>query len=313
MRGLLGAFAIAVAACSPSAQQQPAADAEPTTLAPADLGAFFDCLRTSGQTIVAAHRGGPSPGFAENSIETFEHTISQAPALLEIDISRTSDGHLVLMHDDALDRTTTGTGLVSNHTLAEVQALRLEDETGAALDAHPPTLRQALDWAAGKAILELDVKRGVAYEDVLSEVRAANALQRVVFITYSDDAAVRVHNLAPEMMLSVSMDEESDIDNLASRGIDLTRVLAWTGTEEPNSSLNVALGQRGVEAAFGTLGDPARSWDERFDRENLDQYAAFADGGLQVIATDRPVEAARNLDDNDGDEHIAALQCMPAR
>jgi glycerophosphoryl diester phosphodiesterase len=281
-------------------------------MAPADLPAFFDCLRENSQTVVAAHRGGPAPGFAENAIETFEHTLGLTPAMLEIDIARTRDGALVLMHDDELDRTTTGSGLVRDHMLAEIQALRLRDNDGQALDARVPTLRQALDWAAGKAMLELDVKRGVSYEDVIAEVRAASAMNRVVFITYSDDAAVRVHDLAPEMMLSISVDEASDLAALERRGIDLGRMLAWTGTEEPNAALNVALDQRGVEAIFGTLGNPARSWDGRFEREGREQYAAFADTGLEIIATDRPAAAARDLDANDGVEGYGARQCLVA-
>ncbi len=307
---------IALAACTPPATEtndtlvQTAAEAN--ALAPADVGAFFDCLRTNSRTIVAAHRGGPSSGYAENAIETFEHVTSQVPALLEIDIARTSDGELILMHDDTLDRTTTGTGEVRAHTLADIQALQLEDDAGTALDARVPTLRQALDWANGRTILQLDVKRGVSYEDVLAVVREANALNRVVFITYSDDAAVRVHNLAPEMMLSVSIDDAADIATLERRGIDLTRVLAWTGTEEPNSALNIALAERGIEPMFGTLGG-ANSWDNRFARDGAEQYAAFAETGLTLISTDRPVEASRDLDANDGADGIAALQCAASR
>jgi glycerophosphoryl diester phosphodiesterase len=310
MRRLLLIGALALVACD--APTNIANDAAPTAvevLAPADIGAFFDCLRENGRTIVAAHRGGPAPGFAENAIPTFENTVSRAPALLEIDIARTRDNVLVLMHDDELDRTTTGTGPVRDHTLAEIQALQLEDENGQPLDARVPTFREALDWARGRAILELDVKRGVSYEDVIAEVRAAGAEDRVVFITYSDDAAVRVHDLAPDFMLSVSIDEASDLGALERRGIDLVRVLAWTGTDEPNSALNIALAQRGVEAMFGTLGNPERSWDGRFAREGQEQYAAFAETGLQLIATDRPIEASRDLDANDGVDGFAAMQC----
>ncbi|UPT62931.1 MAG: glycerophosphodiester phosphodiesterase family protein [Hyphomonadaceae bacterium JAD_PAG50586_4] len=310
MRRLLLICALALVACD--APTNVANEAAPTAieaLAPADIDAFFDCLRENGRTIVAAHRGGPAPGFAENAIPTFENTVNQAPALLEIDIARTRDNVLVLMHDDELDRTTTGTGLVRDHTLAEIQALQLEDENGQALDARAPTFREALDWARGRAILELDVKRGVSYEDVIAEVRAAGAEDRVVFITYSDDAAVRVHNLAPELMLSVSIDEASDLGALERRGVDLTKVLAWTGTDEPNSALNIALAQRGVEAMFGTLGNPERSWDGRFAREGQEQYAAIAETGLQLIATDRPIEASRDLDANDGVDGFAAMQC----
>lgn len=282
-------------------------------LAPADIGGFFDCLRTTGRAVAAAHRGGPVPGYAENSIEAMAHVASQVPALHEIDIARTRDNVLVLMHDDTLDRTTTGTGDVRTLTLAQIKDLRLKDEKGTVLAHKIPTLREALDWAAGKVILELDVKRGVPYEDVVAEVRAAGAMSRVIFITYSTDAAVRVHQLAPEMMLSVSIEDAAGLAALEARKVDLTRVLAWTGTTTVNAELNRALATRGVEAMFGTLGNPDRSWDGRFAREGRERYAEFAKSGLQLISTDRTIDAARDLDANDGVEGHAATLCLTGR
>jgi glycerophosphoryl diester phosphodiesterase len=293
--------------CSVAAQQRT------HVLAPSNLGGFFDCLRTTGHAVVAAHRGGPSPGYAENSIEAMAHVASQVPALHEIDIARTRDNVLVLMHDDTLDRTTNGSGDVRAHTLAQIKALRLKDNNGKVLTHQVPTLREALDWAAGKVILELDVKRGVSYEDVVAEVRAAGAMARVVFITYSTDAAVRVHQLAPEMMLSVSINSVAELEAVEARKVDLTRVLAWTGTTTVNAELNRALTARGVEAMFGTLGNPERSWDGRFAREGRERYAEFVKSGLQLISTDRTIEAARNLDANDGVEGHGAAMCLAAR
>jgi len=282
-------------------------------LAPADIGGFFDCPRTTGRAVAAAHRGGPVPGYAENSIEAMAHVASQVPALHEIDIARTRDNVLVLMHDDTLDRTTTGTGDVRALTLAQIKDLRLKDENGAVLTHKIPTLREALDWAAGKVILELDVKRGVPYEDVVAEVRAAGAMSRVIFITYSTDAAVRVHQLAPEMMLSVSIEDAAGLEALEARKVDLTRVLAWTGTTTVNAELNRALATRGVEAMFGTLGNPDRSWDGLFAREGRERYAEFAKSGLQLISTDRTIDAARDLDAHDGVEGHAATLCLTGR
>ncbi len=308
---ILAASLLALIACTPPTPPASSA-ANSSSLAPTDVGAFFDCLRENGHTIVAAHRGGPAVGYAENAIETFEHTLSLSQALLEIDIARTKDDVLVLMHDDDLDRTTNGTGPVDQLTLAQLQDLHLEDETGAALAARPPTLREALDWAAGKTILELDVKRGVSYEDVIAEVRAAHAEERVIFITYSVAAAIRVHRLAPELMISTSIESEADLDELEGAHVDVTRILAWTGIEEPNSALNVALARRGVEAMFGTLGG-RDSWDNRFAREGREQYAAFAETGLQLISTDRVVAAVRDLDAADGVDGIGAMQCVSVR
>lgn len=313
MRRFVVITAFALAACGAVATSDTvspeAAQPQANALAPNDLSAFFDCLRTSRQTVVAAHRGGPEPGYAENAIETFAHTLSHAPALLEIDIARTRDGALVLMHDDTVERTTTGEGAVSELTLEQFRALSLEDEMGAALDAHPPTLRAALDWAAGRTVLELDVKRGVAYEDVIAVVREAGASARVIFITYTTGAAMRVHRLAPDLMISTSIASEADLDALERAGVDLTRILAWTGIEQPDAALNAALAQRGVEAMFGTLGGE-ESWDERFAHAGVDEYAALAVTGLQLISSDRTPAAARDLDAHDGVQGFGALQCV---
>lgn len=278
------------------------------TLIPASLPAFFDCLRERGQTLVAAHRGGPEAGFAENAIPTFEHTLAQAPAWLEVDVARTRDGALVLMHDDEVNRTTDGEGRVTSLTLAELQALHLRDSDREVLDAHPNTLAEVLDWADGRTVLELDVKRSVSYEDVAGAVNQAGAMGRVVFITYSVDGAARLHRVAPEAMIYTTIRSARDVDELERRGVPLAQIVAWTGIEEPDSALNTTLAARGVEVNFGTLGE----WDRRFEREGV-QYAAFAETGVQVISTDRPAEAVADLDAHDGEEGYGALQCLEAR
>ena len=311
MKLLLIASALAAACSRGSANRQD--NVVEQALSPANLPAFFDCLRESGRTIVAAHRGGPAPGFPENAMSTLENTVRQVPAFLEVDIARTRDGVLVLMHDETVDRTTTGSGRVSNVSLSQLQAVRLEDQDGRVLDARVPTLREALDWSAGRTVLELDVKDDVPHAAVIAEVRAAGAMDRVIFITYDDNAAVRVHELAPAIMISVPIDAASDLDVLAARGVDLTRVLAWTGIEAPNGALNAALAQRGVEAMFGTLGNPAQSWDGRFVRDGRDEYARLAATGLALISSDRPIEAGRDLDAQDGVDGHAALRCAVAR
>ncbi len=267
-----------------------------TALTPSDLPAFFDCLREHGATIVSAHRGGPAPGFAENAIPTLENTLAHAPAFLEVDVARTRDGVLVLMHDDTVDRTTTSTGNVSALTAAEFTALSLQDDDGATLDAHPPTLRQALDWANGRTVLELDVKRGVSYEDVAREVEAAGAMGRVVFITYSVDGASRLARVAPEAMIYTTIASTSDLDTLERRGVDLSHIVAWLGTEELDSDLVEALDARGVEGRWG-----------RFDRYG--DFASAAETGVEGVAVNDPVAAFRAVDAADGEDGYAAFSC----
>lgn len=299
MKRALTAAALALAACGDMAPES--IGANPTaTLAPADLPAFFDCLRERGQTAVSAHRGGPAPGYAENAVETFRRTIGHAPAFLEVDVSVTRDGVLVLMHDDDVERTTDGRGAVAAMTLAEFKALRLQDESGATLDQHPPSLRQALDWANGRAILELDIKRSVAFEDVVREVEEAGAMGRVVFITYSIDAASRLARLAPDAMIYTTISSPRELDLLERRGVDLRRIVAWVGTQAPDAALVEALAARGVEARFGMFGGGR-------------DYANAIRARAQIVAVDDASEAVRDLDAADGEEGYAALQCLAAR
>jgi len=309
MRAALIAVALlALAACDSNQMVGGVEAPAPHAIAPANLPAFFNCLREHHATIVSAHRGGPGAGFAENAIPTFEHTLAATPAFMEVDVARTRDGALVLMHDDTVDRTTSGHGAVRSLTEAQFSALTLKDDDSAALDAHPPTLRQALDWADGRTVLELDVKPGVSYEELAEAVDQAHAMGRVIFVVYSVNAASRLARVAPAAMINVSIRNATDVDTLRSRGVDLSHIIAWTGTDEPDSALNVALAQRGVEASFGTIG----SWDRSFARGE-EQYAAFAESGLAMIATNRPAEAVADLDAHDGAQGYAALQCVSAR
>lgn len=267
--------------------------------APASLPAFFDCLRERDLVAVSAHRGGPLRGFAENALATFENTVSHGGVFLEVDVTRTRDGALVLMHDDTMERTTEGAGVVASLTLSEVQASRLQDVDGTTLDQHPPSLRQALDWANTRAILELDIKRSVRFEDVVREVEEAGAMSRVVFITYSVNAAARLAELAPEAMIYTTISNVRELDVLERRGVDLEHIVAWVGTDAPPAGLVEALAARGVEARFGMFGDGR-------------DFSNAARAGAQIVAVDDAAEAVRDLDAADEVEGYAALQCAAA-
>jgi glycerophosphoryl diester phosphodiesterase len=304
MRRALFVLALALAACDAQVGDDGAsigaAPPSETAAAPSSLPGFFDCLRENGFTAVSAHRGGPAPGFAENAIPTFENTLRVAPgAFLEVDVSQTADGVLVLMHDDRVERTTSGSGAIAELDMAELLTFQLEDESGRRVDARVPTLAEALEWADGKTVLELDIKRGVAYEDVISAVEAAGAMNRVVFVTYSIEGAARLARLAPQAMIYTTIANVRELDVLGRRGADLSRIVAWLGTDTPAASLVEALADRGVEARFGMFGG---------GRNYADAMRARA----QIVAVDDAAEAALELDAADGEEGAAALQCARA-
>ncbi len=76
--------------------------------------------------------------------------------IVEVDVQRTKDGQLIIMHDESLDRTTDGTGKVWQKTFKEIQHLRLKDGLGIVTEHKIPTLKEVLVLAKGKVLINVD-------------------------------------------------------------------------------------------------------------------------------------------------------------
>jgi len=105
--------------------------------------------------IVAAHRG-DWRNFPENSIEAMESAITMGVDMIEMDVAKTKDNQLIIMHDRTLNRTTTGKGLVSDWTLEEIRKMYLKNGAGIDTKYKIPTLEEALLVCKGKALVNLD-------------------------------------------------------------------------------------------------------------------------------------------------------------
>ena len=109
----------------------------------------------SDQITVVAHRG-DWRNAPENSIQSIKNCIKMGVDMVEIDIHETKDGHLVLMHDGSVDRTTNGKGSVKSWTLDSLKTLNLLDKDGNETNHKIPTLEEALLVSKDKILLNLD-------------------------------------------------------------------------------------------------------------------------------------------------------------
>ncbi len=105
--------------------------------------------------MVIAHRS-DWRNFPENSLEAMESAIIMGVDMLEMDVAKTKDNHLIIMHDKTLDRTTTGKGLVADKTLDEIRKLYLKNGANIATKYRIPTLEEALILSKGKILVNLD-------------------------------------------------------------------------------------------------------------------------------------------------------------
>lgn len=130
------------------------------------------------QVLVVAHRA-DWRNFPENSIEGIKSAITMGVDMVEIDIAKTSDGHLVLMHDRTLDRTTNGTGPVSDYTLDSLKKLNLVNGIGVETRYKIPTLEEAMLAAKGKVLVNLD-KCYDYFAEAYEILKRTNTLQQTV-------------------------------------------------------------------------------------------------------------------------------------
>jgi len=258
-----------------------------------DLSAMLDCFEASGKTLISAHRGGPSAGLPENGLETMDAILAGVPAIMEIDVAQSTDGVLYLMHDRTIDRTTTGAGRTADLAWNEIKDLNLVDTAGWVTPYKVPTFEAALDWAKGKTVLQVDFKRTASFEDTVALINAKGMADHVILIAYSQGQAVKLHNLAPDMLISYSISKPGDLDAIVKAGVPAEKIIAFTGTRTARPDLYALLDGKDVEVIFGTLGRPDRSIDGVIERFGTpERYAELSQGGVDVLATDRGREAA---------------------
>ncbi|HVW76472.1 MAG TPA: glycerophosphodiester phosphodiesterase family protein [Alloacidobacterium sp.] len=109
--------------------------------------------------VVIAHRG-EHLQHPENTLPAFQAAIDAGADFFECDVRTTSDGKLVLMHDGSVDRTTNGTGKVSQLTFAQIRALDAGSKFSTAFaGTKVPTFDEALELAHGKIGIYVDTKQ----------------------------------------------------------------------------------------------------------------------------------------------------------
>ena len=127
--------------------------------------------------MVIAHRAAWRT-FPENSIEAIRSAIKIGVDMVEVDVAKTKDGKFILMHDNTVDRTTTGSGKVTDLTYSEIKQLRLNNAMGDT-DYKVPTLMEALMEIKGKIMINLD-KSDDHFNEIYPMLIETNTINQVV-------------------------------------------------------------------------------------------------------------------------------------
>lgn len=112
-------------------------------------------LNSLDEVLIVAHRGNWR-NAPENSMEAIKKSILSNVDMVEVDVRMTKDSVLILMHDETIDRTTNGTGLVSDLEYSYIQTLYLKNGLGRVTKFKIPTLKDVLTECKDKIYLNLD-------------------------------------------------------------------------------------------------------------------------------------------------------------
>jgi glycerophosphoryl diester phosphodiesterase len=161
---------------------------------PIDLSQFS-------RPLLIGHRGYPA-WHPENTLASFEGAMQAGCDMIELDVTLTRDRKVVVIHDDTLDRTTTGKGPVRGHTLAEIKAL----DAGSWFDARfaaerVPELSEVMELTAGRCLLNIEIKESAFEADypadaiehqVVQLVKTSGGSDRVILSSFDKRILQRI-------------------------------------------------------------------------------------------------------------------------
>lgn len=161
---------------------------------------------------IYAHRGARLVA-PENTLPAFAAALEMAADGVELDVHRSADSQLVVIHDFTLEHTTSGAGLVTSHTVAELAAL----DAGSHL--HPtfstvgvPTLAQVFDLVGNHCRVNVEIKSqsptgGDAVELLVEMIRQRDLYDQVIVSSFNPITLIKLRWLEPQIALGLLYEE----------------------------------------------------------------------------------------------------------
>jgi len=166
-------------------------------------------MTRSRRYLVIAHRGA-SAYEPENTLRSFRRAIEVGADMSELDVHLSLDGHLIVMHDASVEKTTDGRGLIQRLTLEQLR--RLDAGRGERV----PTFQEVLDLVRGRHGLYVELKGDGTSEPVVRTLRANECTGpgQVIVGSFKPSLVREVKSAAPELSTSILVGEVLSAEKL---------------------------------------------------------------------------------------------------
>lgn len=159
-------------------------------------------------SLIYAHRG--ASGYApENTLEAFRLAMEMGADGFELDVHLSKDGELVVIHDESVNRTTNGTGLVRDLTLAELKALDASKGIAAYAGAKIPTLSEVYDLIRDTHhVVNVELKTDENFypgieEKCLALAKEKGLEDRILYSSFNHHSLLKIQALKPDAKLGI--------------------------------------------------------------------------------------------------------------
>ena len=182
-----------------------------------------------------AHRGASSYA-PENTLAAFDLALHMGIGHIELDVHCTSDGHVVVIHDDAVDRTTSGSGPVASYILAALRSLDAGAWFGAAFAGQRvPTFVEILARYGGRLHVHTELKGRTAHlvQRTVDLVRQYNLTTQVTMTSFQKLRLQEVRAYAPELPAGWLVQEVNEAIIGQARQLGVTQLCPAAQTVTP--------------------------------------------------------------------------------
>lgn len=237
----------------------------------------------SGRIMVCAHRANHIDA-PENSLKSITDAIDNSIGMVELDIRQTRDGELVLMHDSTIDRTTNGSGKVSDFLLEELEQFNLYKKNGTLTNEKIPSLKEALLLSRGKIFIDLDVKIE-SYAKIYTVINQYGMLGQVMFTVNNVTDGSTLISLNNESVVFPIVRNQSDYNDYVDANLNLT-VMQFNSTALNNASLVETAKNAGI-SIFGNIYINTTTTPESDQYIQVDNFISLEGS---IIQTDYPIK-----------------------
>lgn len=241
---------------------------------------------------IAGHRGGYYFNYPESSLSLLNYLSKQFKKdtiIAEIDLRKSKNGTIYIMHDETVDRTTNGTGKIDQLDDKYLEGLFLKKENREITKKRIPTFEEVLQFIRKKNInLMLDIKTPI-HSEAYELVKKHKLENRILTLTFNMELTKKVASLSNKISLSALIESENDWQQFNDVSMTAGKKIAYINSKTPAALIQEM--KKNKVRIMADVSETLRNSGKPLAQ--IDYQNKVNDQSLDILITDFPIEARK--------------------